>query len=87
MIRVRLWAKPSYSALGLMAGWVCLPDQPTTLKRVFQHPPDLSLLRHPIVQTTLRWFGNFDPIPITYAFRPRLRDRLTLSGLPLLRKP
>ena len=25
------------------------------------------------------WYGNVDPFPITYAFRPRLRDRLTLS--------
>ena len=35
----------------------------------------------------VRWYGNIDPFPIAYAFRPRLRDRLTLSGLTFLRKP
>ena len=29
-------------------------------------------------------FRNINLIPITYAFRPRLRDRLTLSGISLL---
>ena len=32
-------------------------------------------------------FRNVDRMSITYAFRPRLRTRLTLSGLTLLRKP
>ena len=31
--------------------------------------------------------GNINPVPIDYAFRPRLRGRLTLSGLTLLRNP
>jgi hypothetical protein len=31
--------------------------------------------------------GNINPIPIDYAFRPRLRDRLTLRGLTLRRNP
>ena len=30
-------------------------------------------------QTNMTWYGNVDPFPISYAFRPRLRDRLTLS--------
>ena len=34
-----------------------------------------------------RWYGNINPLSITYAFRPRLRTRLTLSGRPFLRKP
>ena len=34
-----------------------------------------------------RWYGNIDPFPITYAFRPRLRGRLTLRGLTFHRKP
>lgn len=46
-----------------------------------------SLLRLPIGQTFHRRYGNVNPFPITYAFRPRLRGRLTLSGLTLLRKP
>ena len=31
--------------------------------------------------------GNIHPLPIDYAFRPRLRSRLTLGGLPFPRKP
>src|SRR5690606_25122029 len=36
---------------------------------------------------TARWLRNINLIPIDYAFRPRLRGRLTLSGLALLRNP
>ena len=31
--------------------------------------------------------GFLTPVPISYGFRPRLRGRLTLSGLALLRNP
>ena len=34
-----------------------------------------------------RWYRNINLFPINYAFRPRLRDRLTLRRLPLRRKP
>ena len=33
------------------------------------------------------WYGNINPLAIDYAFRPRLRSRLTLSRRTLLRKP
>ena len=36
---------------------------------------------------TIRWRGNVDPLPIDYAFRPRLRGRLTLRRLTLRRNP
>src|SRR5207237_6304131 len=36
---------------------------------------------------TTHRLGNINPIPIDYAFRPRLRDRLTLRGLTLRRNP
>ena len=42
------------------------------------------LLRHPFGDNVLRRFRNFNLMSIIYAFRPRLRNRLTLSGLPLL---
>ncbi len=45
------------------------------------------LLRHPIAQMLLRWCRNVDLLSIGYAFRPHLRNRLTLSGLTFLRKP
>jgi hypothetical protein len=51
-----------------------------------------TLLRPPIAPapegtSTIRWYRNINLFSITYAFRPRLRDRLTLSRLALLRKP
>ena len=45
------------------------------------------LLRHPIVITIPGRYRNVNLFSIDYAFRPRLRDRLTLSGLTFLRKP
>ena len=46
-----------------------------------------SLPRPPIGQTDTTWYGNINPLAIDYAFRPRLRSRLTLSRRTLLRKP
>ena len=47
-----------------------------------------TLLRPPFASLSLTWwYRNINLFPINYAFRPRLRDRLTLRGLPLLRKP
>jgi hypothetical protein len=46
-----------------------------------------TLLRPPFAQTLIWWYRNINLFPIDYAFRPYLRDRLTLRGLPLLRKP
>jgi hypothetical protein len=46
-----------------------------------------ALLRTPITQTLIRWYRNINLFPIIYAFRPRLRDRLTLRRLTLPRKP
>ena len=36
---------------------------------------------------TISWPGNINPVPIDYAFRPRLRGRLTLLRLALSRNP
>ena len=36
---------------------------------------------------TTRWPRNLNLVPIDYAFRPRLRGRLTLRGLALRRNP
>ena len=46
-----------------------------------------TLLRPPIAQTLIQWYRNINLFPIAYAFRPQLRDRLTLRGLTFLRKP
>jgi hypothetical protein len=41
----------------------------------------------PSVITTGTWYRNINRLAIAYAFRPRLRSRLTLSRLALLRNP
>src|SRR3712207_3408743 len=46
-----------------------------------------SLPRHPIGRSGAAWYGNINPLAIDYAFRPRLRSRLTLSRRTLLRNP
>ena len=38
-------------------------------------------------RVTTFWLTNINVIPIDYAFRPRLRDRLTLRRLALRRNP
>ena len=41
----------------------------------------------PLRSNNFRWYGNINPLSIAYAFRPRLRSRLTLRGRTFLRKP
>ena len=41
----------------------------------------------PSVMTDSTWYRNINLLTIDYAFRPRLRSRLTLSRRTLLRKP
>ena len=66
---------------------IYLPLPPTRLNPHIQWRARAILLRHPFVITSSRWYRNINLFPIGYAFRPRLRDRLTLSGLTFLRKP
>ncbi len=78
---------PSPSRLGVKSGRICLPAPPTRLDRDYQRPAGLTLLRPPTAQAVYRWCGNINPLPIGYAFRPRLRGRLTLGGRTFPRKP
>ena len=79
--------KASASRLGV-DGAADLPTAPAyTLGPTLPIVGRATLLRHPVVLTSLEWYRNIDLFPIDYAFRPRLRDRLTLSGLTFLRKP
>src|SRR4029079_18655168 len=41
----------------------------------------------PLVIAVASWYRNINLLAIAYAFRPRLRSRLTLSRRTLLRKP
>ena len=49
-----------------------------------QRPGSPIFLRLSIGDNVFRRFRNFNLMSIIYAFQPRLRNRLTLSGLPLL---
>src|SRR6187397_2446627 len=53
------------------------PSQPSQSNKREQHTEFV----------TTHWLQNIDCIPIDYAFRPRLRDRLTLRRLTLRRNP
>ena len=66
---------------------ICLPPPPTRLDPASPPPGWPAPLRPPIARNGTRWYGNVDPLPIAYAFRPRLRSRLTLSGRTFLRNP
>ena len=65
-------------------GRICLPASPTrqpaSSSRTTFYPPSLLVQRS-------QWCRNVDLLPIDYAFQPRLRDRLTLGGMALPRKP
>src|SRR5436305_14604975 len=54
----------------------------TTIARV-----SLAYPVPPLVVTVATWYRNINLLAIAYAFRPRLRSRLTLSRLALLRNP
>ena len=65
-----------------------LPVLPPTCLRVLnQRYASLTLLRPPFAQTANGWYWNFHQLSIAYAFRPRLRSRLTLGGRAFPRKP
>ena len=57
-----------------------LSSQPASISRMTLYPPSLRVRRS-------RWCRNVDLLPIDYAFQPRLRNRLTLGGMALPRKP
>ena len=63
----------------------CAP--PTCLTQDYRRLGSHSLPRPPIGQMTATWYRNINLLSIDYAFRPRLRSRLTLSRRTLLRNP
>ena len=60
---------------------------PTCLPQDYHRLGSLSLPRPPIGQANTTWYRNINLLAIDYAFRPRLRSRLTLSRRTLLRNP
>ena len=65
-----------------------LPEAtPTCLAQDDHRLGSHSLPRPPIGQMIATWYRNINLLSIDYAFRPRLRSRLTLSRRTLLRNP
>ena len=60
--------------------WGLFPGTPSL-------PAESSNRRQHTEFVTTRWPTNINVVPIDYAFRPRLRDRLTLRRLALRRNP
>jgi hypothetical protein len=60
---------------------------PTCLPQDNHRLGSLSLPRPPVGQAEATWYRNIYLLAIDYAFRPRLRSRLTLSRRTILRKP
>ena len=65
---------PPFVTPGLLA------RPPTGLNRAIRQPGSATLLR-PSCRNHPCWCRNINLLPIAYAFRPRLRDRLTLGRL------
>src|SRR5690606_37691191 len=74
-----------HGSASVACGFAYTPASP--LGRALPAARSPTLLRHPFAQTEWRWYRNFNLFPIAYAFRPRLRSRLTLSGRTFLRNP
>jgi hypothetical protein len=60
---------------------------PTCLPQVDHRLGSPSRPRPPIGQADATWYRNINLLAIDYAFRPRLRSRLTLRRRTLLRNP
>jgi hypothetical protein len=59
---------------------ICLGTPPTSLNWDNQTPSHTIFLRHSFSQTNITKYRNINLLSIDYAFRPRLRSRLTLGG-------
>src|ERR671920_1384661 len=88
---------PSSFSIVLSSALVCSTSPPVSvsgtvfMRRLFPgtpSPPSQSdQARRYTASVTIRWPGTVHPVPIDYAFRPRLRGRLTLRRLTLRRNP
>ena len=65
---------------GVRSMWGLFPGTPSK-------PSQSSKRRQHTEFVTTHWPTNINVVPIDYAFRPRLRDRLTLRRLALRRNP
>ena len=70
-----------------MPQWIYLPGPPTSLDHHVQSVAGLASCVTPLLKHQKGSTGIFNLLSITYAFRPRLRSRLTLGGRTFPRKP
>ena len=70
-----------------MFRWIYLPELPTGLDQHFRSLAGLTSCVTPSLKCQFRGTGILNLFPITYAFRPWLRGRLTLGGRTFPRKP
>ena len=83
-----VWPKPHFPALlRVTTSRIFLRGPPKIAARHFRSPVCLPFCVPPSVITFHEWCRNISLLSIAYAFRPGLRNRLTLSGLTFLRKP
>jgi hypothetical protein len=80
---------PLFPPLEVTGRWIYLAAPPTgSVGGTPAAPPASSLpLAPPASLSPGPRYGNINPLSISYAFRPRLRSRLTLGGLTCPRKP
>ena len=76
--------KPTASHLRVMSLRICQKRPPTCLH--WNPITSVTTLLHPRITPPSR-YRNINLFPIDYAFRPRLRGRLTLLRLTSCRKP
>ena len=74
-----------HQAFGLPCGFTYMT--PTSLGPAFPAAGSVYPPASPHLSNEHRWYGNINPLSITYAFRPRLRSRLTLGGRTFPRNP
>ena len=77
----------SASGLRIMDSRICLRVLPTPLHRDVHHPAHLACCVTASVITATKRGRNVYLLAIAYAFRPRLRSRLTLGGSTFPRNP
>ena len=81
----------SLKRLGMLYQSTCVGFGYGRLRGLFPGTPSLPSESNNLGQltefVTTRWPRNIDLVPIDYAFRPRLRGRLTLRRLTLRRNP
>ena len=75
------------SHLGLMRSRICQGPPLHAYPRATIAWAPLPFLVAPLVIADVAWYWNINPLAIDYAFRPRLRSRLTLGRRTSPRKP